>query len=41
MMMVGEVDWHAIADSAFKRHAETFSDRAMSEGIANVYRSVV
>jgi len=41
MMMTGEADWHAIANSAFKRHAETFSDRAMSEGIANVYRSIL
>ena len=40
-MMLGEVEWHQLANSACKRHAEHFSDRAMSEGIANVYRSIL
>jgi glycosyltransferase involved in cell wall biosynthesis len=41
MMMDGEVDWHEIAESAFNHHAEHFSDRAMSEGVANVYHRIL
>jgi glycosyltransferase involved in cell wall biosynthesis len=40
-LMDGIVNWHAMAESAFQRHADKFSDLAMSEGIANVYRSLV
>ena len=40
-LMVGEIDWHAMAESAFQRHAEKFSDLAMSQGVAHIYSKVV
>jgi len=40
-LMEGKVDWSLIAESAFRRHAELFSDFAMSEGVSKVYRSVL
>lgn len=37
----GEVDWHALRTTARKRHADTFSDRSMAAGVADVYRRVL
>jgi len=37
----GNFNWHACAKSARARHAESFSDWAMSRGVANVYQNVV
>ena len=37
----GEFDWHALRASAWKRHAERFSDVLMAEGVAEVYRRVL
>lgn len=39
-MIDGQANWSSLAESAFRRHAEHFSDRAMSAGIAAVYRKV-
>ena len=39
-MIDGTVDWQHMGESAFERHAEHFSDQAMSAGIADVYRLV-
>lgn len=39
--LTGKVDWHACAKSARARHAESFSDWAMSRGVASVYRQVI
>jgi len=37
----GDVDYPAMRQNARRRHAERFSDRAMAEGIARVYRGVL
>jgi len=37
----GEVNASALRQSALVRHAESFSDRAMAEGVAAVYRRVL
>ena len=37
----GSTDWSAMHSSAVARHAESFSDRSMAEGVAEVYRSVL
>jgi glycosyltransferase involved in cell wall biosynthesis len=37
----GQVDWHALRDSALRRHAECFSDVQMAAGVARVYRRVL
>lgn len=34
-----ELDWKALQANAIQRHADRFSDRAMAEGVAKVYRS--
>ena len=36
----GFVDWSSLAESSYRRHSEMFSDRAMSAGVASVYRLV-
>lgn len=36
----GFVDWSSLAESSYRRHAEMFSDRAMSAGVASVYQRV-
>ncbi len=40
-LLTGKVDWHACAKSARERHGESFSDWAMSRGVASVYRQVI
>ncbi len=40
-LVTGKVDWNACATSARARHAESFSDWAMSRGVAAVYRQVI
>jgi glycosyltransferase involved in cell wall biosynthesis len=40
-LVTGEVDWHACSRSARARHAEAFSDWAMSRGVADVYQRVL
>ncbi|HBJ33891.1 MAG TPA: glycosyltransferase family 1 protein [Planctomycetaceae bacterium] len=40
-MVTGKFDWNACAKSARVRHAESFSDWAMSRGVANIYRKVI
>jgi glycosyltransferase involved in cell wall biosynthesis len=37
----GDLDYEKLAAAAQNRHAERFSDRAMAEQVANVYREVV
>jgi len=37
----GNLDWLTLRKQAYIRHAETFSDRAMAQGIADVYRRVL
>ncbi len=37
----GDVDYVAMRRNAQRRHAERFSDRAMAEGVARVYRRVL
>ena len=34
-----ELDWNELQANAINRHAERFSDRAMAQGVAAVYRS--
>jgi glycosyltransferase involved in cell wall biosynthesis len=40
-LVTGKVDWNACAKSARARHAESFSDWAMSRGVAGVYQKVL
>jgi len=40
-LMEGSVNWDDLAESAHRRHADLFSDYAMSEGVASVYRNVL
>jgi len=40
LLMDGTVDWDRIAESAFDRHRDGFSDEAMSQGIAKVYDAI-
>jgi glycosyltransferase involved in cell wall biosynthesis len=37
----GELDWMTLRQNAHRRHTERFSDRAMAEGVAAVYREVL
>jgi len=37
----GRYNWSALRASALERHAECFSDRAMAEGVAEVYRDLL
>jgi glycosyltransferase involved in cell wall biosynthesis len=37
----GHYDWSALRASALARHAQCFSDRAMAEGVAGVYRELL
>lgn len=37
----GQFSWHALRESALERHAESFSDRSMAAGVAEVYRRVL
>ncbi len=41
LLMDGQVSWQRLAESACARHAASFSDTAMSEQVASVYRSVL
>ncbi|WP_164102619.1 glycosyltransferase [Candidatus Laterigemmans baculatus] len=41
LLVEGEYDWQALSESAVRRHAEQFSDRAMAHHTAGVYRRVV
>ena len=40
-MLRGEVNWWQLRESALERHAGSFSDRCMAEGVAGVYRRVL
>jgi glycosyltransferase involved in cell wall biosynthesis len=40
-LITGEVAWHSLAESAFRRHGEYFSDRAMASATASVYRKLL
>ena len=40
-LMTGEANWDSLAESAFARHRDLFSDSAMSEGVASVYAKVI
>lgn len=37
----GELSWSVLSDSAYDRQRECFSDRAMAQGVAEVYRQVL
>ncbi len=39
-LMLGKVSWSELSESAFKRHADCFSDHAMASGVASVYGRV-
>lgn len=41
LIVRGDVDYHTMCRNARRRHAEQFSDRAMAEGVARVYRRVL
>lgn len=40
-LILGELDWEMLRASALRRHEECFSDRAMTAGVAEVYRRVL
>jgi glycosyltransferase involved in cell wall biosynthesis len=40
-ILVGELAWSQLRQSALTRHAETFSDAAMARGVGEVYRRVL
>ncbi|MEL6109493.1 MAG: glycosyltransferase family 4 protein [Planctomycetota bacterium] len=40
-LVSGEVDWHTMSEAAASRHARDFSDVAMAERTAAVYRSIL
>lgn len=40
-LVIGRADWKAMSRSARRRHSEMFSDWAMSQGVAGVYRQVL
>ncbi len=40
-LVSGKVHWQAMSRSARQRHSEVFSDWAMSQGVANVYRQLL
>lgn len=40
-LVTAKIDWNACAKSARQRHAESFSDWAMSRGVASVYHQVL
>jgi glycosyltransferase involved in cell wall biosynthesis len=40
-IVTGELDWMTLRKQAYIRHAECFSDRAMAQGVAGVYREVL
>jgi glycosyltransferase involved in cell wall biosynthesis len=40
-IVAGELDWMTLRKQAYIRHAENFSDRAMAQGVAEVYRQVL
>lgn len=37
----GDLDWLTLRKSAYRRHAEHFSARSMTDGVAKVYRDVL
>ena len=41
LVVRGDVDYRAMRQNALSRHAERFSDRAMAQGVAGVYRRVL
>ena len=40
-VIAGRYNWGSLRASAFERHAERFSDRAMAAGVAAVYKEVL
>jgi glycosyltransferase involved in cell wall biosynthesis len=40
-IVAGRLDWMTLRKQAYIRHAENFSDRAMAQGVAEVYRQVL
>jgi len=40
-LVTGKFDWNGMAEAAFARHARCFSDDAMAQGTAAVYRNLV
>ncbi len=40
-LMTGQHDWNQMSEAACARHARCFSDYAMAEGTAAVYRKLV
>jgi glycosyltransferase involved in cell wall biosynthesis len=40
-VLTGHLDWMRLRKQAYIRHAENFSDLAMSQGVAEVYRQVL
>lgn len=40
-VVVGEVDWHALRTSAYKRQSTTYTDKTMAAGVAEVYAKVL
>ena len=39
-LMTGEHDWEQMAEAAFQRHQRCFSDWAMAEEMAKIYRDL-
>jgi len=39
-IIAGDVDWQNLGRNAYNRHAESFSDRTMAEGVSQVYDQV-
>ncbi len=37
----GAVDWESLRTSALRRQAQSFSDRSMAAGVAEVYRGII
>jgi glycosyltransferase involved in cell wall biosynthesis len=37
----GRYNWESLRASAFERHAERFSDRAMAASVAAVYKEIL
>ncbi len=40
-VIAGRYNWESLRASAFQRHAERFSDRAMAAGVAAVYSDIL
>lgn len=37
----GKLDWMQLRKNSYRRHAESFSDRAMADGLAKIYREIL